>query len=70
MHFEYISEQVSSALMRLSQRPAFPVIYGVLNVLTEEQALHRAGLKDGGHNHAKDWAIAAVEMANKLKESY
>ncbi|BFZ62795.1 lumazine synthase [Saitoella coloradoensis] len=67
MHFEYISEQVSSALMNLSTETSTPVIYGVLNVLNDEQALLRAGVGEGGHNHGEDWAAAAVEMGIKTK---
>jgi len=39
MHFEYISESVSQALMRVQLDTGVPVIFGVLTALTEEQAL-------------------------------
>lgn len=65
-HFEYISESVSHALMRVSMDAGTPIIYGVLNVHTEDQALSRAGV-GGGHNHGEDWGSAAVEMAVKTK---
>jgi 6,7-dimethyl-8-ribityllumazine synthase len=45
-----------------------PVILGVLTVLTEEQALARAGVDGKGHNHGEDWGMAAVEMGVKRKE--
>ena len=66
MHFEYICESVSHALMRVQLDTGVPVIYGVLNALTDDQALERAGIGRGGdkgHNHGEDWAIAAVDMA-------
>lgn len=66
MHFEYICECVSHALMRVQMDTGVPVIYGVLNALTDDQALVRAGIgrgADKGHNHGEDWAIAAVDMA-------
>ncbi|KAI0086354.1 Lumazine synthase [Irpex rosettiformis] len=66
MHFEYICESVSHALMRVQLDTGVPVIYGVLNALNDDQALERAGIGRGGdkgHNHGEDWAIAAVDMA-------
>lgn len=65
MHFEYISESVSHALMKLQFDLNIPVIFGLLTCLTEPQALARAGLTPGGHNHGEDWGAAAVEMAAK-----
>ncbi|KAI0818970.1 Lumazine synthase [Irpex lacteus] len=66
MHFEYICESVSHALMRVQLDTGVPVIYGVLNAMNDDQALERAGIGRGsnkGHNHGEDWAIAAVDMA-------
>jgi len=65
MHFEYISESVSHALMKLQFDLNKPVIFGLLTCLTEEQALARAGVVEGSHNHGEDWGAAAVEMAIK-----
>jgi 6,7-dimethyl-8-ribityllumazine synthase len=67
MHFEYICDSVSHALMRVQLDTKIPVIFGVLTALTEEQALVRAGLGSGeikGHNHGEDWGLAAVEMGS------
>ncbi|EPQ57948.1 Lumazine synthase [Gloeophyllum trabeum ATCC 11539] len=67
MHFEYICDSVSHALMRVQLDTGVPVIFGVLTALTEDQALERAGLGKGenkGHNHGEDWGAAAVEMAS------
>ncbi|KAG7292305.1 hypothetical protein NEMBOFW57_002340 [Staphylotrichum longicolle] len=68
MHFEYISGSVSDGLMRVSLDTGVPVIFGVLTVLTDEQAKARAGLIPGSHNHGEDWGLAAVEMGVKRKE--
>ena len=71
MHFEYISDAVSHALMRLQMDSGVPVIFGVLTALSEDQALERAGIARGenkGHNHGKDWAIAAIEMGAQSKK--
>jgi len=64
MHFEYISDSVSHALMKVQLDTGVPVIFGVLTTLTEEQALERAGISSltGGLNHGEDWGLAAVEM--------
>lgn len=67
MHFEYICESTTQALMRLQDTINIPVIYGILTCLTERQAEERAGLVQGVmHNHGEDWAAAAVEMAIKF----
>ena len=68
MHFEYISESVSHALMNLQDKIHTPVIFGLLTCLTEEQALERAGIDTGHtmHNHGEDWGAVAVEMALKF----
>ncbi|SCU99010.1 LANO_0F00474g1_1 [Lachancea nothofagi CBS 11611] len=68
MHFEYISESTTHALMRLQESINTPVIFGLLTCLTEQQALARAGLDAAKsmHNHGEDWGAAAVEMAVKF----
>ena len=65
MHFEYICDSVSHALMKIQVDTGVPVIFGVLTALTDDQALERAGIGRGenkGHNHGEDWGLAAVEM--------
>lgn len=67
MHFEYICDSVSHALMKVQLDTGVPVIFGVLTALTDDQALERAGLgrgDDKGHNHGEDWGLAAVEMSS------
>lgn len=70
MHFEYISQSVSEALMQVQLDTGVPVIFGVLTTLTEEQALERAGMgrSTQGHNHGEDWGSAAVEMASRIRQ--
>ncbi len=71
MHFEYISESVSQALMRVQLDTSVPVIFGILTALNEEQALERAGIgrpDNKGHNHGEDWGSAAVEMASRVRK--
>ncbi|GAA6060659.1 hypothetical protein JCM10212_001215 [Sporobolomyces blumeae] len=69
-HFEYISDACANGLMRVQLDTGVPVVYGVLNCNTDEQALVRAGVGRGetkGHNHGEDWGAAAVELAVKTK---
>lgn len=70
MHFEYICESVSHALMKIQLDTGTPVIFGVLTALTDDQALERSGLGRGdnkGHNHGEDWGLAAVEMGAHVR---
>ena len=70
MHFEYICDSVSHALMKVQLDTGVPVIFGVLTALSEDQALERAGLGRGtkkGHNHGEDWGLAAVEMGSNVR---
>ncbi|MCJ1292077.1 hypothetical protein MMC34_003627 [Xylographa carneopallida] len=67
MHFEYIADAVSHGLMRVQLDSGVPVVFGLLTVLTEEQALVRAGVRGGGHNHGEDWGAAAVELGVKRR---
>lgn len=68
MHFEYIADAVSHGLMRVGLDTGVPVIFGVLTVLNEEQALARAGITKGMHNHSHDWGSAAVELGSNGKK--
>uniref|UniRef100_A0A7S1RN93 6,7-dimethyl-8-ribityllumazine synthase n=1 Tax=Alexandrium catenella TaxID=2925 RepID=A0A7S1RN93_ALECA len=69
MHFEYICEAVTQGIMNLNLTYKTPVVYGILSVLTEEQAKARCGLGGDGHNSGKDWGITAVESC-LLKRKY
>jgi 6,7-dimethyl-8-ribityllumazine synthase len=68
MHFEYIADAVSHGLMRIQLDTGIPLIFGLLTVLNEEQALARAGVLGGSHNHGEDWGLAAVELGVKRRE--
>ncbi|KUI66595.1 6,7-dimethyl-8-ribityllumazine synthase [Cytospora mali] len=67
MHFEYIADSVSHGLMRVQLDTGVPVVFGVLTVLSEDQAKARAGVLGGSHNHGEDWGLAAVEMGVKRR---
>ncbi|KAL8954044.1 MAG: hypothetical protein Q9222_000101 [Ikaeria aurantiellina] len=67
MHFEYIAEATSHGLMRVQLDSSVPVVFGLLTVLNEEQAMARAGMKVGSHCHGEDWGAAAVELGTKRR---
>ncbi|HZT44138.1 MAG TPA: 6,7-dimethyl-8-ribityllumazine synthase [Chthonomonadaceae bacterium] len=65
-HYDHIASAVTSGLSRLALDTGLPVTFGVLTVESLEQALERAGSKAG--NKGAEAALAAVEMANLLKQ--
>jgi 6,7-dimethyl-8-ribityllumazine synthase len=67
-HFDYIAAEAAKGIARVSQDSGLPVIFGVITADTIEQAVERAGTKEG--NKGRDAALNAIEMANlvdKLK---
>ncbi|MBP7216095.1 MAG: 6,7-dimethyl-8-ribityllumazine synthase [Candidatus Omnitrophica bacterium] len=65
-HFDYIAAEVSKGIAKIAQDTGVPVIFGVITADTIEQAIERAGTKDG--NKGKDAAVSAIEMANLLTQ--
>jgi 6,7-dimethyl-8-ribityllumazine synthase len=65
-HFDYVASEVSKGVATVSLETNIPVTFGVLTTDTLEQAIERAGSKAG--NKGWDSALAAIEMANLLKE--
>ena len=61
-HFDYIAAEVSKGISKVSLDSGMPVIFGVITADTIEQAIERAGTKDG--NRGRDAALNAIEMAN------
>jgi 6,7-dimethyl-8-ribityllumazine synthase len=64
-HFDYVSNEMSKGIGKVSLDTGLPIIFGVLTTDTIEQAIERAGTKAG--NKGYDAAVTAVEMANLLK---
>jgi len=64
-HFEYVANELSKGISRVSLETGLPVAYGVITADTLEQAIERAGTKMG--NKGFDAAVNAIEMANLLK---
>ncbi|KAG4305260.1 hypothetical protein PORY_001430 [Pneumocystis oryctolagi] len=69
MHFEYISDSVSHGLMKVQLDTGVPIVFGVLTVLNEEQALVRAGISgENSKNHGEEWGYVAIELGLKRKK--
>jgi 6,7-dimethyl-8-ribityllumazine synthase len=64
-HFDYIASEVAKGVAKVSLDSGLPVIFGVITADTIEQAVERAGTKDG--NKGRDAALSAIEMANLLE---
>ena len=65
-HYEYVCRGATDGIMQAGLTTGVPVLFGVLTCQTEEQALDRAGGREG--NKGADVALAAIEMVNLLKQ--
>lgn len=65
-HFDYLAGQVAAGLAQVALQTRCPCIFGVLTTETLEQALERAGGKQG--NKGAEAALAALEMADLLRQ--
>jgi 6,7-dimethyl-8-ribityllumazine synthase len=61
-HYEYIASEVAKGIAHASLELDFPIVYGVLTTETIEEAIERAGTKQG--NKGYEAAMTAVELAN------
>ena len=61
-HFEYIAAEVTKGIAQVSLQTTVPAIYGILTCDNIEEAIERAGTKQGN----KGWqaALSAIEMAD------
>ncbi|MBI1831097.1 MAG: 6,7-dimethyl-8-ribityllumazine synthase [Planctomycetes bacterium] len=64
-HYDYVCKAAADGILQAGLTTGVPVLFGVLTCDTDEQALDRAGGKSG--NKGADVALAAIEMANLLK---
>ena len=64
-HFEYVAGGAANGIAEVAIDTGVPVIFGVLTVETSDQALERAGGKEG--HKGEEAAAAAIEMANLRK---
>jgi len=64
-HFEYVAGGAAEGIAAVARNTGVPVLFGVLTVESVEQAMARAGGKDG--HKGSESALAAIEMANLRK---
>jgi 6,7-dimethyl-8-ribityllumazine synthase len=64
-HFDYVCAGVAQGVAKVGLETGVPAIFGVLTTDTIEQALERAGTKQG--NKGWDCAIAAIETVRVLR---
>ncbi len=64
-HFEYVAAEVNRGISRVSLDTGIPIIQGIITADTLEQAIERAGAKEGNRGFAA--AMSAIEMANLMK---
>ena len=65
-HFDYVASHMGRGIADVMRETGVPVAFGVITADTLEQAIERAGSKQG--NKGADAALAAIEMANVLKQ--
>ncbi len=64
-HFEYVASEVNKGIALVSLETGVPVIQGVITADNLEQAIERAGAKQGNRGFAS--AVSGIEMANLIK---
>ncbi|MFH1479547.1 MAG: 6,7-dimethyl-8-ribityllumazine synthase [Candidatus Omnitrophota bacterium] len=61
-HFDYVASEVAKGIAHVSFSTSVPAIFGIITADSIDQAIERAGTKDG--NKGRDAALAAIEMAD------
>jgi 6,7-dimethyl-8-ribityllumazine synthase len=61
-HFDFVANEVAKGVAIVSLETNLPVIFGILTTDSIEQAIERAGTKNG--NKGADAALSAIEMVN------
>jgi 6,7-dimethyl-8-ribityllumazine synthase len=65
-HFDYIAKEAAKGIAEVALSTGVPAIFGIITADALDQAIQRAGTKEGN----KGWqaALSAIEMANLMKE--
>ncbi len=64
-HFEHVANQSARGLAQTMLSSGIPISFGIITADNLEQAIERAGTKQG--NKGSEAALAAIEMANVLR---
>ncbi len=65
-HYYYVASEAARGIASVARESEVPIIFGVLTCENDQQALERAGGKEG--NKGTDSALAAIEMVNVLRQ--
>ena len=65
-HFDYIASEVAKGIAQVGLSTGVPVSFGIITADSLEQAIERAGTKQG--NKGADAALSAIEMANVVAQ--
>ena len=65
-HYEHVSREATKGIGQASLETGVPIVFGVITADTLEQAIERAGSKQG--NMGAKAAISAIEMINLVKK--
>jgi len=65
-HFDYIAAEATKGIAQVALETLVPVTFGLVTADTLEQAIERAGTKEG--NKGFEAALAAVELANLYRQ--
>ncbi|HPD32844.1 MAG TPA: 6,7-dimethyl-8-ribityllumazine synthase [Bacteroidota bacterium] len=65
-HFDYIASEVAKGIAQINLQTGVPVIFGVQTTDNIEQAIDRAGVKQG--NKGFEAAMSAIEMISLLEQ--
>ena len=65
-HYDYIANEAAKGIAQASLDTGVPIVFGVITAETLEQAIERAGTKQG--NAGSKAAAGAIEMAGVMKQ--
>ncbi len=65
-HYDHVTQQAAQGIGRVNTATGVPTIFGVITANTLEQAIERAGSKQG--NQGAKAMQAAIEMANLIQQ--
>lgn len=65
-HYDYVVQNATKGIGEIGLQTGVPTIFGIITADNLEQAIERAGTKQG--NHGAKAMLAAIEMINLLKQ--
>ncbi|MGB3340685.1 MAG: 6,7-dimethyl-8-ribityllumazine synthase [bacterium] len=69
-HFDYITSEVTKGIAVLNLEKSMPFVYGIITADTTDQAVERAGVKQGNKGwDAATTGLELVDLYKKIKSS-